>query len=264
MSYVEGNGNPFTMNVVPAGSGMGMMGGLGGFGYGGMDILTLVVILALFGRGGWGGNGGGSDALPLMMAMQNGNGNSGYTDATVQRGFDQAAVTSGINSILATLSSIQQAQCSGNAALTSTMNNGFALAEASANARQMSAVDRDYNTLIAMNQGFNNVGQRFDDCCCENRVGLANLTSTILQENCADRAEVSNGVRDVLAAINASTQRIIDQNCQYDIDRKNEKINEQASKIAALENQAYLTNVIRQAMGGNGCGCGNNYGCCNG
>lgn len=49
---------------------------------------------------------------------------------------------------------------------------------------------------IAMNQ---------QNCCCENRLAVANLSSTIAQEACADRAAVGDALRDVIAANNAST-----------------------------------------------------------
>ena len=47
---------------------------------------------------------------------------------------------------------------------------------------------------------------------------------------------VSDGIRDLLVANNANTQRILDQMCQDKIDAKNEK-------IAELQNQLTLANL---------------------
>ena len=74
-----------------------------------------------------------------------------------------------------------------------------------------------------MQQQFD-LSQQFANCCCENRLGLANLGADIAREACADRAAVSDGVRDILANQTASVQRILDQLCQDKIDSKNEEI----------------------------------------
>ena len=68
------------------------------------------------------------------------------------------------------------------------------------------------------------LSRQFADCCCENRLGIANLNSTILSENCADRAALADGLKDVLINQTANTQRILDQLCNDKIDAKNEKI----------------------------------------
>lgn len=71
---------------------------------------------------------------------------------------------------------------------------------------------------------------------CENRASIADLKYTVASEACADRNAVSNALKDVLAANNASTQRILDQMCQDRIDAKNEK-------IAELERQLTMANL---------------------
>lgn len=73
-------------------------------------------------------------------------------------------------------------------------------------------------------------------CCCDNQLAMANQTATILAEHCSDRAALSDGIRDVIQASNAGTQRIIDQMCQDKIDAKNER-------IADLERQLTMANL---------------------
>ena len=78
-------------------------------------------------------------------------------------------------------------------------------------------------------------------CCCDNRLATANLTSTVLSENCADRQALSDGIRDLLQnqtantqalinTTNAAVQGVMDKICQLELDAKNDK-------IADLQNQ---------------------------
>ena len=91
--------------------------------------------------------------------------------------------------------------------------SGFANAETAATSRQMATMQQMFD-----------LSTQFANCCCENRLGLANLGADIAREACADRAAVSDGVRDILANQTASVQRILDQMCQDKIDEKNDEI----------------------------------------
>ena len=82
------------------------------------------------------------------------------------------------------------------------------------------------------------LSRQFADCCCENRLGIANLNSTILAENCADRAALADGLKDVLINQTANTQRILDQLCNDKIDAKNEKIADLQREILMKDLQA--------------------------
>ena len=64
----------------------------------------------------------------------------------------------------------------------------------------------------------------FQNCCCQNQLGIADLKYTVATEACADRNAVSTALRDVIEANAASTQKILDTMCQDKIDAKNETI----------------------------------------
>ena len=118
------------------------------------------------------------------------------------------------------------------------MNSGFRDQMINGN---IDSIKTAINTgFAATEQAINNrafdMQSQFANCCCENRLGLANLNATILAENCADRAAVSDGVRDILVNQNNNTQRILDQMCNDKIDAKNEK-------IADLERQLTMANL---------------------
>lgn len=254
----NGGGIPATMLVGPAsfgnaapaaypypvyGMGGGQSSGMGnGWGDGAWIILLIIVLLAA--GGGWGnnaGNGGGFGGQPIIVN----DGGNGY--GAVQRGFDQAATMSGINGIQSGIQNlstqlcgccgdIQTALCNGFAGVNATVNGGFANAETAANARQMASMQQAFAGQTAMAQGFNQISSQFADCCCENRLASADLKYTIATENCADRAAISDGIRDILTNQTANTQRILDQLCADKIDAKNEK-------IADLERQLTMANL---------------------
>ena len=169
------------------------------------DGLSAADIAAVTGNNGGFGNGFGGDSgawwlLVLFLFAFNGNwGNGGYgggVGSEVQRGFDQNAVMNGINGLNMSLAGINQ------------------------NISQM---------------GYN-MSSQFANCCCENRLGIANLGADIAREACADRAAVANGIRDILSANQANTQAILDKMCQQEIDAKN-------TEIANLRTQLNMQNL---------------------
>lgn len=229
----EGNGGiPATMLVGPASVGNGaypypVFGGMGGgsgmgngFGDGAWIILLIIVLLAA--GGGWGNNAGGGGFGQPVVINEGGGG-------AVQRGFDQAAVMSGINALTSNVcngfAGVQQSLCNGFAGVNATVNGGFANAETAANARAMANMQQLFGLQT-----------QFADCCCENRLASADLRYTIATENCADRAAINDGIRDIIANQTAGFQRVLDQMCSDKIDSKNEK-------IADLERQLTAANL---------------------
>ena len=76
------------------------------------------------------------------------------------------------------------------------------------------------------------------NCCCENRSNIADLKYTVATENCADRAALSDGIREIIASNTASTQRILDQLCQDKIDAKNDIISQLRQELLYARGQA--------------------------
>ena len=223
---LEGTESGMVMPVSPMYGG-GYGGGFGnGFGGDGWWILLLFILL---GNGGWGngfgGFGGGGDLYPWMNQSNQING-----------GFRGQMISSNIDSIQSGINGIQTQLCNGFAGVNQTVQNGFAQAEIADNARQMANMQQAFANQTAMSQGFNALGTQFADCCCENRLASADLKYTIATENCADRAAVADGIRDVIENCNRNNQRILDQLCADKIDAKNEK-------IADLERQLTMANL---------------------
>ena len=217
MSLEEnGNGIPATMLVGPTGYNNG---GNTGFGDGNGWWIILLFILMLMGgwnRGGYGGGDGGP-----------GNG-YGY----VQQGFDQASVMNGITGIQNGVNALGMQVC-----------NGFGQAEIAANARQMADMNQMFGLQSAVGQGFNSLQAQLAQCCCENRLGTADLKYTVATENCADRTQSMQNTRDIIDAINNRAQGIENKLCQLELDGvKNQLANEQRES-ANLRNQLNMAKI---------------------
>lgn len=169
---------------------------------------------------GFGGGAGGWWWFMILFFLVNGNGwgwgNRGgavETQSEVQRGFDQASVMNGVNGIASGIcngfSEVQQSLCNGFAGVNATVNAGFAGVEANANARQMANMQQAFAAQTAVTANMNNIASALQNCCCENRANVADLKYTVATENCADRAALSDGIRDLTTVNTANTQAIL-------------------------------------------------------
>lgn len=235
MSYSSTSDN-MVMPVAPMGSYGGNSGN--GFGWGGDGAWWLLVLFLFAANGngfGWGNNG--MNGMMPYVASTN-------TNNDVQRGFDQQALMTGLGDISGAVTSgfagVNQSLCSGFAGVNATINSGFNAAEASNNARQMANMQQAFSLQSQLAQ-----------CCCDNRLATANLNSTILSENCADRAALSDGVRDIIANQTANTQALINQTtqavqgvydkiCQLELNAKNDRIAELQNQLTAANTAALV------------------------
>ena len=184
------------------------MSGFGNGGFGGDGALWLIVLLALI----WGNNGNGNGFFG-NNSFDNGyawlsNGQKEIMQNT-NNGFDTLHLSNQLEGSRDAINSLSNQLCNSTADITSAVNNGF----------------YGLNTSLL-------------NCCCENRLGIANLNSTILSENCADRQALSDGVRDIIASQTASTQKILDQLCQDKIDQKNDEIAQLRQEVLYARGQA--------------------------
>jgi len=236
MSLTEnGNGNGLIMPVSPMNSNGGGFGNSFGGDWG--SLIVLFLIAAMFGGfgngfGGYGGNNVVNTDFPWLLNGQN------AINANTDAGFNNLAIQNGISSVQNGINGLSNQICNSTASVNQTLNSGFANAETSANARQMANMNQNFANQTAMNQGFNNLQSQLANCCCENRLATANLNSTILSENCADRAALNDGIRDILTNQSNNTQRILDQMCQDKIDAKNDTIAQLRSELMYARGQA--------------------------
>ena len=234
----EGNG--MFMPVAPA---------YGNTGFGG-DNGWWIILLLLACNGGWGGfggmngfNGGLGYDFPWLLNGQNGiNGN-------VASGFRDAQLNDSVTSVRDGIGNLATQMCDGFGNTQMALANGFAGTNAAITGAQNSMTQQMYTNQIAdlersfASQTANTAAlsalqAQLAQCCCDNRAATADLKYTVATENCADRAAVAEGIRDVIAAQTASTQRILDQLCNDKIDQKNDTIAQLRSELLYARGQA--------------------------
>lgn len=232
MSLTDGS-NGYSLSDIAAVTG-NSGGGFGGWG-GDSGLWLIVLFLFIFAGGAWGGNGGGYGGGGSTPYILNNN-----TESTVQRGFDQSAVMAGLSGIQSAVtngfSDAAVAQCNQTMALVQGQN---AITSAIANDRfdTVQAISNNkFDTVSAITNAANNLNSTMmqneanrQNCCCD-------LKYTIATENCADRAAISDGIRDIITNQTANTQAILDKMCAQEIEAKN-------SEIANLRTQLNMQNL---------------------
>ena len=210
LATTNGNGGFYPYPIYP------MMGGYGNNGsgfFGGDGIWAIILLALLF---GWGNNGngngwfGGNNFDNGFAWLSNG---QKEIMSNTNNGFDTLHLSNQVEGVRDGIYGLSNQLCNSTSDITSAISNGFYSSEISANNRAMNQMQDTFA-----------LSRQFADCCCENRLGIANLNSTILSENCADRAALADGLKDVLINQTANTQKILDTLCQDKIDAKNEKI----------------------------------------
>ena len=226
-----------------------------GFGFNG-DGAWIFFLFILMLAGGWNNNGFGGNGQPAVIA-------------DVQRGFDQSALMNSLNGV------------------TAAINTGFSNAEVSRCNSQANILQTLNNNQANLSTQLNTIAMNQQNCCCENRAGLADLKYTVATEACADRTAVTDALKDVIASNTANTQAILDKLCQQQIESlkaQNQQLQMQGylANLAASQNaqtgqiladNAAQTATLRQALNPtpipayvvanpNGCNCGNWNGCC--
>ena len=196
MSLIGNEGNGMYMPVAPAYAG-GCGNGYGGFcGDGWWVILFLFALMGNNGFGGWGGNG---DVLPYLWNQN--------TRDDVNSRFDAAGISNQVSN------------------LQTAVTAGFADAEVANCNRAMTAMQTAHQAEVTGLQQNFAVQTALQNCCCENRQAIAQLSADLAREACADRQAVANGI-----------QTILTQMCNDKLDAKNEKIVE-------LQNQINIANL---------------------
>lgn len=216
--YVEGELPVFT-NSNCNGNGNGMWGS---------DGIWAILLLALlgFGRGygGYGGGFGGGQGYGDSVGWQLGR---LATTNDVASGFSTSEIMSDLNDIILGQSQgfagVQQTLCQGFSGVNTALLQGF------------HGVDNAVCTLGYQNQqAFNQIGNLISSCCCD--LKSVNLENRYLNEK--QTCEIVN-------AINAGNQRLVDIYTNDKIDALNRKLATAESALNQCQNNAYLINQIK-------------------
>ena len=246
MALTDENGTGMVMPVQP------MYGG--GYGNGGSGFFggdwAWIILLLLIGGNGWGlGGFGGGAMMPWMMGgAMNGFGldylypwlnnsqhiSDGFRDQMLQTSIGDLRndVTAGFGNVQLGIAGINQNICQTGNAITGAISNGFSAAEIAANARQMASMQQDFAMQTAL-----------QNCCCENRAGLADLKYTVATENCADRTAAAQNTRDIIDAQTRGTQAILDKLCALELDGVKGQLAAAQRENVGLQNQLNMATL---------------------
>ena len=227
--------NGMVMPVAPMYGG-GYGNGFGNFGGDGWWIILLILAC----NGGWGGFGGfggmggfaadGAMLYPWMNQAQ-----------ITTDGFRDQMINGNVTSIRDAVGNLSTQLCNTGSDIQMALATGFAGVEQGANARQMADMNQNFALQTAILQGFNGVQAQQAECCCENRLGIANLGSDIAREAFATRTNDTQNTQAILNTINGGIQSIKDQLCQDKIDAKNAEIANLRQQVAMKDLAAAQT-----------------------
>jgi len=199
-----------------------------GFGGDGWWIILLFILLGNNGWGGMGNYGGMGGGLYPWMNQSN----------QVNNGFRDQMINDNVTSIRDGVNSIANQLCTGFAGVTAAVNGAQNAVAQQLYTNQIADLERSYAAQTASTAGMTALQAQLAQCCCDNRLATNDLKYTIATENCADRAALSDGIRDILAAQTAGIQSIKDQLCQDKIDAKNDLIAQLRQEVLFARGQA--------------------------
>ncbi len=158
-------------------------------------------------------------------------------------GFQNQLMNDNITSIRDGVHGLSTQLCNCCSDVQMSLANGFSGVEQGANARQIANMQQAFGLQTAMSQGFNQIGSQFADCCCENRLGLADLKYTVATENCADRTQSMMNTRDIIDSQTRGTQAVLDKLCQLELDGVKAQVDAKNDRIAELTTQLNMANL---------------------
>lgn len=227
------NNSGYSLSDIAAVAGNGSGWSNGGFGGSGWWI----ILLFMFAFGGW-GNGGFF-------------GGGGNVTADVGYNFDMHDINSGIRDLASSNASgfynLNTGILTGFSNMQSQMaNTGFDIAQA-INASTVAGM-QNTNLLQAQFAG-HAADEALANCQLGNRVdtNFATLNYNLATEACADRAAISNGVRDIIDNQNNNTRSILDFLVQDRITALTSENQALKGQISQSEQNAYLINALRPA-----------------
>ena len=272
----NGSGNAGVGNI-PFSIPVGGFGGNGfGFGNGNgqtnlMDLLGFAIVASIFpnmfggyGNGFGGGWGGGNGAAGFLSnQINNDSGRELIMQAVTNQGEASRTAISTLSTMLGQDFNLVNGAIQGvqNALNTIAANQGM-------NALQV---------INAIQNGNASLGAQFQQCCCENRLGLCQLGNTIQQGlnanavaaqqgfsgvqqsiaskaasdqlmNCQTKYDLTDGANRNTQAILAKLDSMQTQALQDKLDAAREKNTQLAGEISQLNQNQYIAGVVGQSM----------------
>ena len=217
--------------------------GFGNSGFGDSSWIWLILILALFG-GNWGGNGFGG-------GFGGGYGNEYAWLSNGQKeimqntndGFNTLHLSNQIEGTRDAIHGISNQICNSTADVTSAITNGFYNSEITANNRQMADMNQNFSNQIATLNGFNNLNNALQQCCCKNELATCQTQNIVQNEANSTRFADANNTRDIITNATANTQAILDKLCQLELDGVKAQLDAKNDRISDLQRENLMKDL---------------------
>lgn len=249
-------GMNFSMPVTPAygggyGSGNGLFGGDGWW----------LILLLLCGWGGMGFGGFGGGMWPMMgmmggMGMMDGFGlypwlnnsqniNSGFRDQMLQTTVSSIGdkITSGFGDVQLGIAGVNQNLCSGFAGTAAAITGAQNALAQQMYSNEIASLNRSFAEQTANAQGFTGVQAQLANNGSQAQMASADLKYTIATENCADRAALAEGIRDIMENCNRNNQAVLDKLCALELDGVKGQLAQAQRENVALQNAVNMATM---------------------
>lgn len=208
--------------------------------FGGDGIWAIILLALLFGNGGWGGIGGFGGfgggfgnmfEFPWLLNGQQ------QIMSNTNDGFDTLHLSNQVEGVRDSLGNIATQICGSTADIVSAVNTSAYNAEISANNRQMANMQQAFNSEISTLNGFNNINNALQNCCCENRLATCQTQNIVQSEGNQTRFADANNTRDIIDSQTRGTQAILDKLCQLELDNVKSQLESKNDIIAQLRQE---------------------------
>lgn len=225
--------------------------GFGNSGFGDGSWIWLILILALFGgfNGGYGNGGFGGGFNNEYAWLSNG---QKEIMSNTNNGFDTLHLSNQIEGVRDGIHGISNSICSSTASITNAITDGFYSAEIAANNRQMADMNQNFSNQIATLNGFNNLNNALQQCCCDNRLATCQTQNIVQNEANSTRFADANNTRDIITNATANTQAILDKLCQLELDGVKAQLDAKNDKIADLQRENLIKDFRESQTAQNG------------
>lgn len=216
-------------------------------GFGGDGAWWIILLLALCGGFGFGGFGGGFGGFGFGMGMDFmypwlANGQQQIMQNT-NDGFDTLHLSNQIEGTRDAIHGISNQICNSTADVTSAITNGFYNSEIAANNRQMADMNQNFSNQIATLNGFNNLNNALQQCCCKNELATCQTQNIVQNEANSTRFADANNTRDIITNATANTQAILDKLCQLELDGVKAQLDAKNDRISDLQRENLMKDL---------------------
>jgi len=107
----------------------------------------------------------------------------------------------------------------------------------------MADMNQNFSNQIATLNGFNNLNNALQQCCCDNRLATCQTQNIVQNEANSTRFADANNTRDIITNATANTQAILDKLCQLELDGVKAQLDAKNDRISDLQRENLMKDL---------------------